>query len=314
MTHSTLQKVSEDIEAFKFNTLLSALMEFNNTLMKAKDTAVVGTPAWDEADRLPAADAGAGDAAHRGGAVAATAAAGWRCSELCDRAKRSRAALAGLRPRAGQGRHSHAGRAGQRQGARQAGGAGRHHRGSRTCGCARQPGRCKSGWRASRCASHLCRRQADQHRGRLVIETRFLRETWFLSGFKGGKHASDHQYPRRTGGNRPLQPGRTCGRFCVHFRTDRPRSGERQAGRRHRGPDPSSVGQPGRRAGSGRRQFRGCREDHHLPGRHGGFPDGEHDYAASSQRDPPARSTVQVAALPRHALVEIEMVAHVPRR
>ncbi len=49
ITHRTLQKVSEDIQAFKFNTLLSALMEFNNALMKAKDTAVVGTPAWDEA-------------------------------------------------------------------------------------------------------------------------------------------------------------------------------------------------------------------------------------------------------------------------
>ena len=44
-----MQKVSEDIQAFKFNTLLSALMEFNNALMKAKDTAVVGAPAWNEA-------------------------------------------------------------------------------------------------------------------------------------------------------------------------------------------------------------------------------------------------------------------------
>ena len=49
VTHSTIQKVSEDIEAFKFNTLLAALMEFNNYLVKAKETAVYGTPAWDEA-------------------------------------------------------------------------------------------------------------------------------------------------------------------------------------------------------------------------------------------------------------------------
>ncbi|MBM4458860.1 MAG: leucine--tRNA ligase [Chloroflexi bacterium] len=49
MTHKTLQKVTEDIEAFKFNTLLAALMEFNNYLVKAKETAVYGTPAWDEA-------------------------------------------------------------------------------------------------------------------------------------------------------------------------------------------------------------------------------------------------------------------------
>jgi leucyl-tRNA synthetase len=49
MTHRTLRKVSEDIQAFKFNTLLSTLMEFNNYLMKARETAAYGTPAWDEA-------------------------------------------------------------------------------------------------------------------------------------------------------------------------------------------------------------------------------------------------------------------------
>lgn len=37
-------------------------------------------------------------------------------------------------------------------------------------------------------------------------------------------------------------------------------------------------------------------------------------YAAEFAADPPARSTVQVAALPRHALVEIEVVAHAPKR
>jgi leucyl-tRNA synthetase len=49
VTHRTLQKVTEDIQVFKFNTLLSALMEFNNYLMKARDTAVYGTAAWHEA-------------------------------------------------------------------------------------------------------------------------------------------------------------------------------------------------------------------------------------------------------------------------
>ncbi len=48
-THRTLKKVTEDIEQFKFNTLLAALMEFNNYLTKAKETAVYGTPAWHEA-------------------------------------------------------------------------------------------------------------------------------------------------------------------------------------------------------------------------------------------------------------------------
>lgn len=49
VTHRTLEKVSADIAAFKFNTLLASLMEFNNHLMRVKDTAVFGTAAWDEA-------------------------------------------------------------------------------------------------------------------------------------------------------------------------------------------------------------------------------------------------------------------------
>ena len=49
MTHATIQRVTEDIEQFKFNTIIAALMEFNNYLVKAKETAVYGTPAWDEA-------------------------------------------------------------------------------------------------------------------------------------------------------------------------------------------------------------------------------------------------------------------------
>ena len=49
ITHRTLQKVTEDYEAFKFNTMIAALMEFNNYLLKAKETPVYGTPAWNEA-------------------------------------------------------------------------------------------------------------------------------------------------------------------------------------------------------------------------------------------------------------------------
>jgi leucyl-tRNA synthetase len=49
LTHRTLRKVTEDMDAFKFNTMLAALMEFNNNLIKQRDTAVAGTPAWDEA-------------------------------------------------------------------------------------------------------------------------------------------------------------------------------------------------------------------------------------------------------------------------
>jgi leucyl-tRNA synthetase len=49
MTHQTIRRVTNDIEHFKFNTMIAALMEFNNYLMKARETAVYGTPAWDEA-------------------------------------------------------------------------------------------------------------------------------------------------------------------------------------------------------------------------------------------------------------------------
>jgi leucyl-tRNA synthetase len=49
VTHRTIKKVTEDIEAYKFNTLIAGLMEFNNYLVKARDTAVYGTAAWEEA-------------------------------------------------------------------------------------------------------------------------------------------------------------------------------------------------------------------------------------------------------------------------
>ncbi|MFZ1757208.1 MAG: leucine--tRNA ligase [Caldilineaceae bacterium] len=47
--HQTLGKVGEDMEHFRFNTAIAALMELNNLLVKAKDSAVVGSPIWDEA-------------------------------------------------------------------------------------------------------------------------------------------------------------------------------------------------------------------------------------------------------------------------
>jgi len=49
MTHKTIKRVTRDMEAFKFNTMIAALMEFNNYLIKAKETPVVKTPAWEEA-------------------------------------------------------------------------------------------------------------------------------------------------------------------------------------------------------------------------------------------------------------------------
>jgi leucyl-tRNA synthetase len=49
LTHQTIRKVSEDIERFAFNTQVAALMEFVNGLMKVRETALVATPAWEEA-------------------------------------------------------------------------------------------------------------------------------------------------------------------------------------------------------------------------------------------------------------------------
>lgn len=48
-THKTIQRVTEDLEAFAFNTIIAALMEFTNALIKAKQSAVYGTAAWEEA-------------------------------------------------------------------------------------------------------------------------------------------------------------------------------------------------------------------------------------------------------------------------
>lgn len=51
ITHKTIRKVTQDMEGFQFNTMIAALMEFNNYLVKAKDTEVYGSEAWDEAIR-----------------------------------------------------------------------------------------------------------------------------------------------------------------------------------------------------------------------------------------------------------------------
>jgi leucyl-tRNA synthetase len=48
VTHQTIKRVSDDMEAFAFNTIIAALMEFTNAMQKAQDT-LHGTEAWDEA-------------------------------------------------------------------------------------------------------------------------------------------------------------------------------------------------------------------------------------------------------------------------
>jgi leucyl-tRNA synthetase len=49
--HQTLIKVNDDMGEFRFNTAIAALMELNNAMIKAKETAVVGSPVWEEAVR-----------------------------------------------------------------------------------------------------------------------------------------------------------------------------------------------------------------------------------------------------------------------
>lgn len=48
-THQTTQKVTDDLEKFRFNTAIAALMELTNTMMAARETGVYGTSAWKEA-------------------------------------------------------------------------------------------------------------------------------------------------------------------------------------------------------------------------------------------------------------------------
>jgi leucyl-tRNA synthetase len=47
--HQSIRKGTEDMETFGFNTFVANLMELNNAMLKAKDTPVYGTSAWDEA-------------------------------------------------------------------------------------------------------------------------------------------------------------------------------------------------------------------------------------------------------------------------
>jgi len=49
--HQTLIKVNDDMANFRFNTAIAALMELNNAMLRAKESAVVGSPIWHEAIR-----------------------------------------------------------------------------------------------------------------------------------------------------------------------------------------------------------------------------------------------------------------------
>ena len=47
--HQTLQNITRDFETFEFNTIISALMELSNEMIKAKQEGAWGTPVWNEA-------------------------------------------------------------------------------------------------------------------------------------------------------------------------------------------------------------------------------------------------------------------------
>jgi leucyl-tRNA synthetase len=49
VTHKTSRRVTEDMERFHFNTMLAALMEYSNSLAKAKESGRVDASAWQEA-------------------------------------------------------------------------------------------------------------------------------------------------------------------------------------------------------------------------------------------------------------------------
>jgi len=48
ITHQTIQKVTEDMEKLRFNTMIASLMEFTNYLAKVKETKAVAASSWKE--------------------------------------------------------------------------------------------------------------------------------------------------------------------------------------------------------------------------------------------------------------------------
>ncbi len=48
ITHQTIKKVTEDLEKFRFNIMIAALMEFTNYLAKVKESGLVSPSAWAE--------------------------------------------------------------------------------------------------------------------------------------------------------------------------------------------------------------------------------------------------------------------------
>ena len=49
MTHKTIRRVTEDVERFRFNTMVAALMEYTNYLTRLKESGPVDEDGWQEA-------------------------------------------------------------------------------------------------------------------------------------------------------------------------------------------------------------------------------------------------------------------------
>jgi len=49
MTHKTIRRVTEDVERFRFNTMVAALMEYTNYLARLKESGPVDVEGWREA-------------------------------------------------------------------------------------------------------------------------------------------------------------------------------------------------------------------------------------------------------------------------
>jgi len=49
ITHKTIKRVTQDLERFRFNTMIAALMEFTNYLGKVREERLVENAAWQEA-------------------------------------------------------------------------------------------------------------------------------------------------------------------------------------------------------------------------------------------------------------------------
>ena len=50
--HQTIKKVTEDMERFRFNTMLAALMEFTNILAKIRESGTIPASEWKEAIKI----------------------------------------------------------------------------------------------------------------------------------------------------------------------------------------------------------------------------------------------------------------------